>query len=85
MAALKSTARQHAGAPAPVVADVAGRRLADHIRTLRLVLDILIVCDLALRLQGAEQDEEIAEVLRYCGSNRLQGAIEEVEGMMAGR
>ncbi len=84
MAAHQSTAKQHRGAGASVAPDAAPirGRLEDHIRALRLVLDILIVCDSALRLQGAEQDQEIAEVLRYCGSARLQGAIEEVEGVI---
>jgi hypothetical protein len=57
------------------------RRAAEqHVRSLRVVLDILVVCDMALRLQGAEQDQEIAEVLRHCGSYRLQGVIDEMEG-----
>jgi hypothetical protein len=57
-------------------------RLAERFRILRLVLGILAVCDVALRLQGAEQDEQIAEVLRYCGGQRLQEAIEEMHRML---
>jgi hypothetical protein len=37
---------------------------------------------MALRMQGAEQDHEIAEVLRYCGSSRVSKAMEEMEGIM---
>jgi hypothetical protein len=34
------------------------RRAAEQqLRSLRVVLDILVVCDVALRLQGAEQDQ----------------------------
>jgi hypothetical protein len=55
--------------------------MEESLRQLRLVLDILIVCDSALRMQGAEQDHEIADVLRHCGSYRLQGVIEEMEGV----
>lgn len=84
MAALKSTARRHRGARAAGVPDVgAARQLEGTVRTLRLVLDILIVCDSALRMQGAEQDEEIANVLRHCGSYRLQNVIEEMERLDA--
>jgi hypothetical protein len=54
--------------------------MEESLRQLHLVLDILIVCDSALRMQGAEQDEEIAEVLRHCGSYRPQNVIEEIEG-----
>jgi hypothetical protein len=49
------------------------------------VLDILIVCDMALRLQGAEQDQEIADVLRHRGSHRLGRVIEEMEGSRQGK
>jgi hypothetical protein len=71
------------GVPGTDVAnDVArARRAAEQqVRALRVVLDILTVCDLALRMQGAEMDQEIAEVLRYCGSYRLGKVIEEMEG-----
>jgi hypothetical protein len=63
---------------------VARRAAEQQVRSLRVVLDILIVCDLALRLQGAEQDQEIAEVLRYCGSERLSRAIDEMEALAGG-
>jgi hypothetical protein len=88
MAALKHTARHRRaarGGGGSVVGNDVGiaRRAAEQqVRTLRLVLDILIVCDLALRMQGAEMDEEIADVLRHCGSYRLGRVIEEMEGMM---
>jgi hypothetical protein len=63
--------------------DVAvGCRAAEQrVRSLRVVLDILVVCDMALRMQGAEQDQEIADVLRHCGSYRLGRVIEEMEAL----
>ena len=86
MAALKHTARRRrparGGGGSVVGSDVGiARRTAEqYVRSLRVVLDILVVCDMALRLQGAEQDQEIADVLRHCGSYRLQGVIEDMEG-----
>jgi hypothetical protein len=62
------------------VVGLARRAAEQQVRSLRVVLDILIVCDMALGLQGVDQDEEIAEVLRHCGSYRLQNVIEEMEG-----
>ena len=72
--ALKHTARQHrptrAVSDSDVGNDVAiGRRAAEqHVRSLRVVLNILIVCDLVLRMQGAEMDREIADVLCHCAA-----------------
>jgi Bacterial regulatory helix-turn-helix protein, lysR family len=89
--ALKHTARPRRPARGGGIPDVGNdvaiaRRAAEqHVRSLRVVLDILIVCDMALRMQGAEMDQEIAEVLRYCGSYRLGKVIEEMEGSRQGK
>jgi hypothetical protein len=86
MAALKHTARARRPARGGGGSDVESRRrIEESLRQLHLVLDILIVCDMALRMQGAEQDQEIADVLRHCGSYRLQGVIEEMEEMEESR
>ena len=85
MAVLKHTARHRRAARGGGISDggndvvIVRRATEQHLRSLRVVLDILIVCDLALRLQAADQDQEIADVLRHCGSYRLQNVIEEME------
>lgn len=37
------------------------------------IIDRLIACDVALREHGEEHHRELADVLRHCGSSKLQG------------
>jgi hypothetical protein len=39
------------------------------------VRDIPVVCDCALRLPSAEQDEKTADVPKYCGTERLEEGV----------
>jgi hypothetical protein len=57
-------------------------RLREHVQRLRLVLPVISVSVMALRLQNAELDEDIASVLHHHASDLLDLEIEALETLL---
>ena len=57
-------------------------RLREHVQRLRLVLPVISVSVMALRLQRAELDEDIASVLHQGACDPLDREIEDLDEIL---
>ncbi|MEP7242860.1 MAG: hypothetical protein ABI885_04160 [Gammaproteobacteria bacterium] len=57
-------------------------RLREHVQRLRLVLPVISVSVMALRLQNAEFDEDIASVLYQGACDPLDRQIEDLDTIL---
>lgn len=55
--------------------------MEEHALTLRVVLDILMACNVSLHERGTERDQEIADLLQYCANGGRQEASDAMRGL----
>lgn len=70
-------------APRRQIIDETHDLLRVSLRRLRLTMSVITVAVGALRQQNADYDEDIAQVLERCASDRLDIEIEKIEALVA--
>lgn len=69
--------------PQRQIVDEAHDLLRVSLRHLRLTMSVITVAVGALRQQNADCDQDIAQVLERCASDRLDIEIEKIEALLA--